>query len=163
MDSVPLQLTPPPFQSVSVANTVFALCSTENPCSGCFCNAKAPEWSEALPWKYCMITHRTQTVVVTPDRTELFFGMGEGRELNRSKMWNSSGCLSVCSTLWKHRDVSLMELLHVCGAAICAAESIIVTGTGLSWDSAGTSHHLWATGQAISAGTVCFSLLKYKL
>lgn len=95
------------------------------------------------------------------DHTELFFGTDEGAKW--SKMWNSSECLSVCLTLWKHRGVSLIELLHICGSGICAAESIIMRETGLSWDSTGTFHHLCVTGQAIAAATVCFSLLKYKL
>lgn len=99
-------------------------------------------------------------MVVTLDHSEWVFAMDEGR---RSKMWNSSGCLCVYLTLWKHRDVSLIELLHICDSTICAAESIILRETGRSWDSAGTIRPLRVTGQAIAAATVCFSLLKYKL
>lgn len=36
----------------------------------------------------------------------------------------------MCLTLGKHRNVSLMELLHVCGSAICAAESVITGEAG---------------------------------
>lgn len=56
-----------------------------------------------------------------------------------------------------------MELLHVCGSSICAAEFIVMREAEVSSDSVGTFHHLCVTGQAIAAATVCFSLLKYKL
>lgn len=52
-----------------------------------------------------------------------------------------------------------MELLHVCGSAICAAESVI---TGEVGDLPGPRRPLGAAGQPIAAAPVCFSLLKSK-
>lgn len=157
MDSVwvPLQLPPQPCQSLNQCQRLHV----EIHVTECFCNDTRVEGDS--PWKCSMITRQTQTVALTLTAQNYCFR--NGWRVRRSKMWNSGGCLCVCLSLWKHRNVSLIELLHVCGSAICAAESIITGETGLSWDSAGTFHHLRVMGQAIAAATVCFSLLKYKL
>lgn len=64
----------------------------------------------------------------------------------------------MCLTLGKHRNVSLMELLHGCASAICAAESVITGGE--AGGCAGTRRPLGAAGQPVAAAPVCFSLLK---
>lgn len=74
---------------------------------------------------------------------------------------NSRGCPRVCLTLGKHRNVSLMELLHGCASAICAAESVITGGGGgETVGCAGTRRPLGAAGHPVAAAPVCFSLLK---
>lgn len=81
--------------------------------SECFCNVKSPEGKEALPG-----TQQTHAAVLTLTAIFVF----------QEWVRNSRGCPRVCLTLGKHRNVSLMELLHGCASAICAAESVITGG-----------------------------------
>lgn len=128
--------------------------------SGCFCNVKAPEWrGEGLPWKCCMITQQTQTVVVTLTTQNYSLQWMTGEEEENVKFQRVSQCVSnLVKTQRREFDRVITHLWfhHLCGW-------IYYPETGLTWDSVGTCHHLCVTCQAIAEATVCFSLLKYKL
>lgn len=147
-----LRLSPQP---VSVS-------SCRNPCKGMFSQSEGSRVEGSLPWKCCLISQQTHRLHTHTAMLTLATQIGS-LELLWRKMGNSSGCLCVCLTLWKNRAVSLIELLHICASAFCAAESIIRRRAAWAELLLRPFHLLCGTGQPIEARVVWFSLPKHKL
>lgn len=153
MDSVwvPLQLLPPPWRLLARVDVCLGVWIRV---SGCFCNAEGSGVVRGLPWKCCLITQQTQTVLVTLTTQNYSLDWTEGEEEQNVKFqWVSLCVSSLVKTQRREFDrvITRQGFYHLC--------SCMYYQEG-DWDSVGTSHHLCVTGRPIAPASVCLSLLK---